>query len=247
MIRGNCVLGTKELMHPVIEQLLVIQDLDRRLVQLRREKQDVPERIAVIEARLHAHRESLKSAQEEAKKMSAAMKQIEVEIEAAKQKIQRFREQEMQIKNNEEYRALEHEIVEVQKAIRKMEDQELDLMEKMEALKATVKNRENDLQQEERRVEEDKALLQKRADVVSAEIADLERKRSGLAQNVDATWLARYEKVFRRWGDFAVVPVENGACGGCHMKLTPQIVHDARKAEGVVICSYCNRMLYVAP
>lgn len=232
-------------MHAVIEQLLVIQDLDRQLAQLRREKKDVPERVAMIEARLHAHRESLKAAQEEIKKTTASMKQLEVDIEAARQKIQRFREQEMQIKSNEEYRALEHEIAVVQQSIRGMEDQELALMEKLEELKATAKTRENDLQLEERRVEEDKALLQKRVETVDGNIADLERKRSGLVQHVDPTWLARYEKVFRRWGDFAVVAIENGACGGCHMKLTPQIVHDAKKGERIVTCSYCNRMLYV--
>lgn len=234
-------------MHKTIEQLLVIQDLDKRLAQLRREKKDLPERVAMIEARLNAHRESLKAAQEEIKRAMAAMKQIEMEIEAAQQKIQRFREQEMQIKNNEEYRALEHEIAVVQQKIRSLEDDELTWMEKMETLKASVKDREKDLQQEERRVEEDKGLLKSRAETVDAEITDLERKRNGLAQNVDSTWLSRYERVFRRWGDFAVVPVENGACGGCHMKLTPQIVHDAKKADTIVVCSYCNRMLYVLP
>lgn len=230
----------------MLQQLLLVQDVDRRLVQLRRQKKEIPERMAVIEARLNAHRESLKAAQDEMKKLAAAMKQIDIEIESSKQKIQRFREQEMQIKSNEEYRALEHEIAVVQKQIRSLEDQEIEMMEKTEELRRLTLERENDLRLEEKRVAEDQAMLKQHADAIEKEMAELEKKRNDLIQAVDPAWRNRYEKVLRRWGDFAVVPVENGTCGGCHMKLTPQMVHDARKSEAMVACSYCNRLLYVA-
>lgn len=234
------------MLHPVVQQLLVVQEIDRRLIQLRREQKDIPARKSLIEARLKAHRESLKAAQDDIKKTTASMKQLDVEIESTKQKIQRFREQEMQIKTNEEYRALEHEIAVAQERIRSLEDQELALMEKLEELKNVVIQREKDLQLEERRVQEDQSLLDKRAASVEEEIKKLEAERLEAAKGLDVTWLGRYERVLKRWGDFAVVPIENHACGGCHMQLPPQIIQDAKRGDTVVVCSFCNRLLYLA-
>ncbi|MFH0953660.1 MAG: C4-type zinc ribbon domain-containing protein [Verrucomicrobiota bacterium] len=234
-------------MSSTIERLLVIQDRDRRIAHLTREQEDIPARKKDVESRLTAHRESLKGAQEDLKKNAAGTKQIDVEIEARKQKIARFREQQYQIKSNEEYRALEHEISLVQKEIRDLEDHELELMEQMESLRQLIGGREKDLKQEEGRVVEDQGVLHVRLEKIQAEIHDLQVDRQALAADVDPTWLARYERIFKRTADYAIVRVENGVCGGCHMKLPPQIMHDAKRNLSLTECSFCSRILYWQP
>ena len=234
-------------MSTMMERLLVVQDRDRKIAQLRREQADIPERVRQVEVRLDAHRDVLKSAQEEQKKNAAAMKQIDVEIEAAKQKITRFREQQFQIKNNNEYRALEHEISVVEKEIRHLEDKEIEWMEKAEELKALIAGREKDLKLEEKRVIEDQAVLKKRLESIDGEIRGLSTDRAELVKDIDPSWLSRYERIFRKAGDYAVVAIENGACGGCHMKLPPHIAHETKRNLSLVECSYCSRILYWKP
>lgn len=234
-------------MSTVIERLLIIQDRDRKIAQLSKESEDIPARVRQVESRLTGHRESLQGAQDEIKKNLAAMKQIEVEVEARKQKIAKFREQQFQIKSNVEYRALEGEIATVQKEIREVEDRELALMEQNESVRQMITDRERDLSKEGARVVEEQATLKKRLDEIQAELHDLRVDRDALAKDVDGKWLARYERIFKRVGDFALVRVENGACGGCHMKLPPQVVHDAKKNLSLVECSFCSRILYWQP
>jgi uncharacterized protein len=231
----------------IIERLLIIQDRDRKISQLSREMEDIPERIRQVEARLAGHRESLHGAQEEIKKNTGAMKQIEGDVEARKQKIAKFREQQFQIKSNVEYRALEGEISNVQKEIREVEDRELGLMEQNESLRQMMVDRERDLKKEEARVVEEQAVLKRRVDEIQAQLHDLRIDRESLAKDVESAWLARYERIFKRTGDFAVVRVENGACGGCHMKLPPQVVHNAKRNLTLVECSFCSRILYWQP
>lgn len=231
----------------MMERLLLVQERDRRIIQLRREQADIPERIRQVDARLDAHRESLKAAQEDLKKNAAATKQIEVEVDTLKQKINRYREQQLQIKSNTEYRALEHEISVVQREIRAVEDREIELMEQSETLRKGIAEREKDLKLEEARIHEDQDVLKKRMDVMTGEVRTLEADRAELAKAVDAAWLSRYERILRKAGDMAIVPIENGACGGCHMKLPPQLVHDAKKALALIECSYCSRILYYQP
>lgn len=234
-------------MSTTIERLLTIQDRDRAIARLVRETQDIPARKKLIEDRLKAHQDVLHTAQEDLKKAQSGIKQVEIEVESRRQKIQRFREQQIQIKKNEEFRALEREIAVVQKEIRAEEDREIEFMELVEKARAVIAEREADLKKEDARVREDQKVFDRRLDELQSEIAKLQADRKTLADNVDAGWLGRYERIMAKTGDYALVPVEHGACGGCHMNLPPHLIHDARKGLAVVQCSYCSRMLYWKP
>ncbi len=235
-------------MSTILEQLLVLQERDQKLSKLNRELEDIPARQQDIEAKLDGHKEALRAVQEDQKKKAATMKEIEGEIEARKQKIGKFREQQFQIKSNVEYKALEHEIAVVQKEISGLEDREIELMEQMEEMKKVIASREQDLKEEQAKVNDEVVILRKRTEQIEAEMAALRSERQTLVVGIPADWLARYEKIFqRRQGDNAIARIEHGACGGCHMKLPPQVVHDTKKSLSIMHCSFCGRMLYLPP
>ena len=234
-------------MSTTIERLLIIQDRDRKIAELTREYEDIPVRVKQIETRLESHREAVHAAQEELKKNAVSIKTIEGEIDSRKQKIAKFREQQFQIKSNVEYRALEHEIATVQKEIREQEDKELAVMEQAESLRQVISSREQDLKKEDARVVEDQGVLKQRLAKIEAEIHDLKTDRDALTVDIDRAWLARYERIQKRVGDYAIVRVENNSCGGCHMNLPPHLVHDAKKSLTLTECSYCSRILYYQP
>jgi predicted nucleic acid-binding Zn-ribbon protein len=231
----------------IMEKILVIQDRDRRIRELSRECDDIPVHQKQIESRLDAHRGALKATQEELKKQAAASKEIDVEIESMKQKINKFREQQLQIKSNVEYKALENEIATTQAKIRELEDKELTVMEAMEQVRGTLAGREKDLQQDQNRVNEEMGTLGQRRQHMQSEIEALKKERAILAADVSPDWLSKYERIFQKTGDFAVVPVEHGTCGGCHMTLPPSVVHNAKNPLLITACNFCGRMLYWQP
>ena len=230
-----------------VERLLVLQDRDRRLRQLSREKEDIPARKKLIESRLQEHRTALQREQDEHKKRISAAKQVDLDIETLKTRILKLREQQGQVKTNEQYRAIENEVAALQKQIKELEDREIALMEEAESVKGGVSVSEKALQQEETIVKSDWAAQDDRVKLIVAEIEELSRQRAELAAAVDPTWLARYERVFKHTGDFGLVPLESGSCGGCHMKLPPQLVQDAKRGTAMISCSYCGRILYWRP
>ena len=231
-------------MSPLVEKMLTLQDRDRKILQLLREQKDVPARKQLIETRLQAHRESLKASQEEIKKHTATLKNLEVEIEAKKEQIKKYREQQLQAKRNEEYRALEHEIGTVHKQIRGLEDQEIVAMEQMEELQKTQVAHQQDFQAEEKQVQAEFQTLEIRVGNIQQELDQIRSERTALAAETDTVWLARYERILQKTDNFAMVPVEKSCCGGCHMTLPPSVVHDARRGQAITTCNYCGRMLY---
>ena len=172
---------------------------------------------------------------------------VQGEIEAARQQIQKFREQQLQIKSNDGYKALEKEIATAQMAIRGLEDQELVAMETVETAKGAVANRQTSLASEQTRVNEELKTFAERNAGLGEELKRKEDERRVLAAEIDPTWLARYERLFAKQRDAAIALVEHGTCGSCHMKLSPSQVVEARKTETLTLCDFCGRMLYFAP
>lgn len=227
-----------------IEKLLVLQDRDRQIRSLTQETVDIPARKQLIDQRLKNHREAVAKAQEELKKNAAGIKEVELEIDTRKQKILKLRDQQGQIKTNQEYRAIENEVGAMQTQIREIEEREIGLMEAAELLKARLAEAELILKKEQAFVESDMKNLDARLASLQGEIDAVKAAREKILPEIDPDWLARYQRIFTNKGDVAVVPVERGSCGGCHMQLPPQQIHLARRGTDMVPCSFCGRLLF---
>jgi len=91
-------------------------------------------------------------------------------------------------------------------------------------------------------------------EVVSVEKAEIEKakgelfvKREELSRNLEQKVLAFYEKI-RIWaGNTAVVPVKKQACYGCYMKLNDKTYAEVIRADEIVNCPHCGRILYLEP
>ncbi len=228
----------------VLEDLVVLQEIDLKRGALLREIGDLPNRKALAEARLSDRRQRLTEAEDAWKKNAAAIKEIEVEIETLRQQIAKMLSQQYEVKNNDQYRALMAEIAGARDKIRALEDREIERMEESETLKAALEQVKAELQSDERETAEAVREFDARDAQLRREAEGLESERAGRAAGIEPDWLARYERILQHHGDRAVVPIERQACGGCHMKLTPQTIQDARRAQSIVTCGYCGRLLY---
>jgi uncharacterized protein len=234
----------EKVMQPILEQLLVIQDRDHRIGQLRAEQARIPHAIDAVDARVKEESARLESLRQDMKHLETERKKLEIDAESKRSQITKYRMQLFQIKSNTEYQALLKEIGRVEQEVKQVEDQELELMERTEQLQPTLKEEQALVKDLTSRAESEKAELQKRAALIDQELTQLQAERGQMASAADPDALARYERVLRSKGDLAVVPVRNENCGGCHLHLTPQLVHDARYGPELASCEYCGRILY---
>jgi predicted nucleic acid-binding Zn-ribbon protein len=228
---------------PTIEKLLQVQEHDSRIMRLQREVSDLPKRKAEIESRLAEHRQALHDAKEKLKLEQSEVKKAELEVETRRQGVRKLREQQMQVKTNREFRAIEDEVAAAEKVIRGVEDQMLGLMERVETAQGGVRTREQDLKLEEESVRGDVARIDQRGAEIQKELEAVVALRRESVTGIDPAWLDPYERIIHSKKDRALVHVENSTCSGCHMKLPPYICHEARKQAAVVYCNYCGRML----
>ena len=227
-----------------LEQLLVLQDRDRRIAQLKLERMRIPEQVAASEQRLKTEAARLDSLRDEAKHIEAERKKWEIDAESKRAQIVKYRTQLAQIKSNTEYQALLKEIARVEQEVDEVETRELEVMEKSDQLQPAVKTEQATLKQITAKVEGERTDFQKRLAMIDQELKQTVAERQQLAQEVDAAVLSRYERLMRSKNDFALVPIRNGNCGGCHLSISPQLVHNAKHGSDLTSCEYCGRIIY---
>lgn len=226
-----------------IEKLLQVQELDVQLKEMERELTDIPARKQEEEDRLKNHKAALAEAQEGLKRLQAELRENENEGGSLEEKIAKLRTQQMQLKTNKEFKAMEMEIDAVKAQITRLEDGELELMEQIEVAQADVAQRGSDLKEEEAAVQEDIKVLDERIAGIECDVAALRERRQSMTEPVNPEWLQQYERLNTRRNP-AMVAVNDGICGGCHLQLPPYIINDTKKADLLVACPFCGRIVY---
>jgi uncharacterized protein len=231
-------------MRETIEKLLILQDRDQKLRRVQGELAHIePERQTLKAKAAHAQAE-LEKAKLRAKEIESGRKDLELEVESKKQLISKYANQQFQTRKNEEYRALSHEIEQCKAAIFQIEDQEIALMEQAETAQKEIVRATQAAKETQKLLEEQVAKLGARELNLQKELADLSANREQLAAAVDETVRGRYERLVRSKGEHVVVGVERGVCGGCHMRLPPQLLVMCQAKKELVSCSNCGRILY---
>jgi predicted nucleic acid-binding Zn-ribbon protein len=202
-----------------------------------------PER-QMLNAKAASAQAELENVKLQIKQIESSRKDLELEVESKKQMIVRYANQQFQTRKNEEYRALAHEIDTCKAAIFQIENGEIELMEQAEAAQKEAVRANQAAKAARTLVDEQVAQLGEREENLKKELAELEANREELAAAVDEGARSRYERLVRSKGENVVVGVQHGVCGGCHMKLPPQLLVTCQAEKELVGCSNCGRILY---
>lgn len=233
-------------MNPVIEKLLILQDRDKRLLELKSALARVPAERTALAEREGALAAGVEEARDAMRHAEADRKKAELEAAAKQAQVQKYKTQLLEIKNNDQFHALQHEIAATEAEIRQIEDREIGFMELVETLQHKVKAAENLQKESAGQILLQKKDLATREAAMNVEIEGLVKERTALAADLEEETRARYERIFAHRNGQAVVAVAHGMCSGCHLKLTTQAIHDALRDDALVTCINCGRLLFHA-
>jgi predicted nucleic acid-binding Zn-ribbon protein len=127
-----------------------------------------------------------------------------------------------------------------------IEDQELELMEQVDILKAEVAVEEKKTAAGRDSIARQMTDLDAKTQTLEARLQELMKDRAEMASRIDEDVLSRFERLFASKGDAAVVALEHEVCTGCHMKITAQTAHRVKGGREIVSCEQCGRILYSA-
>ena len=233
-------------MLPDIEKLLELQVADKEIRKLRDEVAALPKRMAVIEQKLAGTKAHLEKVRAAAKSDEANRKKFEANIKDLQGKISKYRDQSLDVKTNEQYKALLHEIQFAEQEIRLNEDRILEVMVNVDARDKEVKAAEAELKAETAEIEKEKEEARKVTAEDQKKLAEWNAKRDGLRQEISEDVLRQYERVAKFRGS-GLAEVREQKCMGCQVMLRPQTYNEVRSGEKVMVCESCSRIYYFNP
>jgi len=223
--------------------LYALQRVDSNLDELHELKGDLPHLVEVLEKKLQEKDTLRKSLEATVKHAHVRRDEIDLEIITTKEKIEKYKEQQFQIKTNKQYDALTREIDVSQERVKTLEKE----METTEGKSANAKSDLETLTPELQDLKKELKERQAELDHVNKEHEDeelkLKHEREKLIVRIDKSDVKSYERIRKALGGKAVVAVRKNACGGCFKRVPPQVSVELRKNSRVMICEHCGRLL----
>jgi predicted nucleic acid-binding Zn-ribbon protein len=230
--------------HSELEQLLVLQDRQQKIRQILTEIKTLPLERAHLESQLAATAAGVESLKHKGRQIEVERKKLELDVGTRTESIARLKTQQYQTRKNDEFQAIGHEIQRYENEIRKLEDQELELMIEADKLKAEIEAADKTARATKDAVSRQLADLETKSKALGAQQQELETERETLAAKIDPDLLDQFERLFNSKGDAAVVAIGHGVCTGCHMKVTTATASRVKAGKEIVSCENCGRILY---
>jgi uncharacterized protein len=231
-------------MNSDLKQLIRLQSVDTSIQELRGRIDRFPGISKALDEKLRSAQAGLDAAKDKTKNNQTQRKKLEADITAIEAKISKYREQMLSVKTNEEYRALQHEIEHAQNAIRKIEDEILNLMQEAETSQAEIKTAEARLKEDQQKVNVERTALgeENKRDISALDGYLQERKE--IENSISSDLIPRYERVRKHRGGIAVAPARDYVCEVCQVRIRPQVFQEIRKNDQIIACDACQRILY---
>jgi len=224
--------------------LLRLQEIDSELDGIIKIRGDLPEEVRDLEDDIAGFETRIGKFNSEIEVLDNEIGMHKSAKKDAEKLIARYKEQQMNVRNNREFDAITKEMelqtLEIELAEKRIREADFKVKAKKEEIAAT------DALLKERR--EDLKVKKQELDTITAESHEEEKKlkeqREEQALKGDERLYKSYTKIRNNSGNgLGVVMVKRGACGGCFNMVPPQRQADIREKKKIIVCEHCGRIL----
>ncbi len=231
-------------MEEKIMALYELQHIDSKIDEINKIKGELPLEVQDLEDEIAGLRTRIENINNEVEELNQLTRQRKREADEAKTLIEKYEEQQNNVRNNREFDALTKEVeyqkLEIELANKRLKEYSAAIKIKKaqaEEAEAIVEDRTLDLNQK-------RAELDSIEEETAKEVEALKGQEADASAKIDDRMLTAYRRIRKNMHNgLAVVTVKRDACGGCYNRIPPQRQVDIRQNKKIIICEYCGRIL----
>ncbi len=226
-----------------LDALLKLQEIDSNLDEIIKIRGDLPEEVRDLEDEIIGFETRKNKYVSEITSLNGEIDQLKTSQKDADKLILKYKDQQMNVRNNREFDAITKEI--------ELQDLDVQLADKkINEAKAKIRLVEDDLGRTEKALAERNEDLRAKKQELSVIIAESEEDEKQLlaerekhVKKIEERLLKSYQKIRdNSVNGLAVVQVSRGACGGCFNIVPPQRQADIRERKKLIVCEHCGRI-----
>ncbi|CAB1059616.1 hypothetical protein D1BOALGB6SA_4378 [Olavius sp. associated proteobacterium Delta 1] len=228
-----------------IDTLVKVQQIEIEAAKLNAYLKKLPARISSLEQQLEEFIQSVEDDEAAIEGFNKQYRALEADVQLNLSKIQKSQEKLRSVKTNKEYQSSLKEIDDIQAANSKLEDEMLELLEKIETAEAAIKDRRQHYAEIVDESNRQKESIERDAARHEENLVELESRRVAIAAQLDAGLLKLFRQVKAKQGDLvAIVAVQDAVCQGCNMNIPPQVYNELQRCDSLKYCPSCFRIIY---
>ena len=226
-----------------ISNLVKLQARDDEIRTLESRLAEIPKEVEALEKEIATERNNLKAAEHALAEGQKQQRAAEGELAAAEEKARKYQDQLMNVKSNEEYKAMQKQIESTKSEIGDVETKILQGLDKLEEFEATRAERERELKEGQTKVSGMEKELDAEKAKLEAELAERQKAREEILSVVPKDLFEEYQKIAKTRGGIAMAAAFDERCQVCMVRIRPQAFHELKLGDKHN-CSSCTRILY---
>jgi predicted nucleic acid-binding Zn-ribbon protein len=226
-----------------LRQLYTLQLIDSNLDEIEEMKGDLPGEVRELEEKVEGLNVTLASLEQTMRGAFSQRDNADSEIISLKEKIEKYKSQQYQVRNNKEYDALTKEMDQAAETIARLEKEMSALENKATVARTEIEATKKELEESQALLEEKKTELAEVSKSTEEEELKFQHEREKVLVRISKTDLAMYERIRTAKNGRAVVPIKRGACGGCYTAVPPQKVLELKRNNQLYTCERCGRII----
>jgi len=227
-----------------LEKLLVLQDRDSHRGLIEVQLLAIPRERAAAERKISTHKALIEEAHSRVRELELKRGRIEQEIAGAEEQARKYRNQQIQVKKNDEYQALTHEIESTETRISELEGEEIQALYDLDAEREKAAAEEKAQNEEIAFLEGQLVKLTEKDRNLKVEVERAIEAVDAARGEVPAKSLRVYDRLARALALPVIVPLRGQKCLGCHLRVSAGVDAEVRGGGELIACDNCTRILY---
>ena len=232
-------------MNPDLRKLIALQDIEKNISVLHKKVSEIPIKISDLETAAQSKKAAYEAGVSLAEELANRRRTLEGEVELARTKLSRLKEQLMAVKTNKEYTAMLNEIKTAETHISNEEDKILDLMEELESGEKAIKLAETEMRRERAVIDDEIRRMKEDGPALESELEILRGEKASVEAGVNPELITDYRRISDARKGVALAEAKDELCGACHVRIRPQMYADLLLTETIMFCDSCSRILFV--
>tara|TARA_R100001015_G_C4614868_1_gene170786 strand:- start:289 stop:1023 length:735 start_codon:yes stop_codon:yes gene_type:complete len=229
-------------MNEVLQKLANLQYIDSRIDELKQLRGDLPEEVLDLETDIARKEAKLNNLKEEDQNLTVEYDNLKLDLKSSQEKIEKYEEQQLSVRNNREYDALTKEIEAQKQVIENAESRLKEIEKRKEEIQPEIEKAQEDLDVAQEMFDEKSGSLDKVVKSTEDEEEELLKHRKKVEKDIDDRYMRSYNRLRNvLTNGMAVVAMDRGAALG--MALPPQTQVEVRRKNKIIIDESSGRIV----
>ncbi len=245
LLFNSVVARSRDMPDSLIQKLLVLQDCDVNCDRLEQQIKNIPLEIQRFENKIKEEIASIELLKENLINLEVKRNDVDTRLGTVEEQIGKYKIQQLEVKKNDEYQALEHEISTLNVRKGELEDEEITVLIDIDEQKEKAIAEESSYNKNIKELEGHIARLREQEKEVETQLVEAKRASDNASADIDSKTLSAFKMIKTSINRSPyVVPLEGSKCTGCYIRVSKDVENAAHKTEELVRCSNCNRIVY---